>query len=175
MLINVLHFFLQSGRVKTRLERVTDLRVGMEVSFVRLLGYKHHGIVTSIWPDDKCFEIISLTGDLITLSSGGAGKAEPRKETVNFADGPASHVYFYDYDEHSIDTRMGRQHSIITLRAKILCKIFQQIGDIRYDLRSFNCEHFSCYCVTGIAYCNQTNAVPDWIINYDATTRLDAV
>ncbi|CAC5388687.1 unnamed protein product [Mytilus coruscus] len=151
----------------------------MEISFKRLMGYKHHGVVTSIWLDNDSFEMINLTGDSSSFFSSGARKAIPIKETCEFSD--ITTAYFYDYGEYSIDKRIpvpeddetSATLSIVALRADILYAIYRKITRIRYDVRSFNCEHFASYCVTGVAFCNQTSAVLEWHINTDATEILD--
>lgn len=41
-------------------------------------------------------------------------------------------------------------------------------SDVEYNLTTFNCEHFACYCATGLAYSGQTEHE-----NPDATKSLN--
>lgn len=145
-----------------------DLKIGREVSFGRYnvgnnYAYKHHGIVTSICKASQTFEIVELTakgtaGNFSMAISGSCLKPKIMKNSIHFQE---SHLFYYDYSSFSFS------EEIIKERAEMLVRIFDKSG-IDYKLYEFNCEHFTSYCATGVAFSRQLSDV-----NEKATQALD--
>lgn len=145
---------------------ITELKVGMQVSFDRI-AYNHHGIVSNVWPTKNTYEIIHMTGDKDTIKDKQFnGLAEIRKEIRQFS---ADGMGFYDYGEYSLDKIVRQVHkiwvdnseqSIVSQRAVLLYEASQTFrNDVYYKILSFNCEHFASYCATGLAFCNQKDGL----------------
>lgn len=157
-----------------------NLRVGMQVCFGRP-GYKHHGIVSKVSPTECSYEIIHMTGDTDTIFDKQVkGIAEIRRETQSFD--VKDKMKVYDYGECSFDKKIREEHnisceisneSIVSKRASLLHEAFEMVrDDVYYKMFEFNCEHFACYCATGLAYCKQKEGMA-MTENLRATTLLD--
>lgn len=70
-------------------------------------------------------------------------------------------LFYYDYTDKAFSGE------VIKDRAEILYYEFDR-SDVEYNLTKFNCEHFACYCATGVAFSGQTSYVND-----SATNSLD--
>lgn len=130
--------------------KITDIKVGFEVSYGRL-GYKHHAVVVSIDETEQVYEIIHLSGDstdsFMASVSSRDGKSAPIRTAKSINETNNEKTYYYTHDESML---FGP--TVITERAIALIPLFKAI-DVDYSLRKFNCQHFSSYCITGIPFC----------------------
>lgn len=136
------------------MSEIKDLKEGMDL-VIKRGTHRHHGVVTSVWPERKMFQIIYLTGNVHMVLGGeelvvdsGIGKAECQKLVFAFED---EDISFCDYGNYSIDKIMNIDRDIIKFRAEILYRLFHTMK-LKYDITKFNSEHFASYCVTGWAY-----------------------
>lgn len=175
------HFLrIQEKREKTeKISEIDQLKVGMQISYERDF-YKHHGIVTKVWPKQNCYEVINMSGDFKTLIEKQPGIAELRRERLEF--NTKDKISFYDYGEYSMDRIIRKVHniedgiaepSIVQLRASLIYQNFVNLREkLAYKIKSFNCEHFASYCATGLAFCKQKEKLTK-TENLKATVFLD--
>ncbi|CAC5366368.1 unnamed protein product [Mytilus coruscus] len=155
-------------KTERRLDVFKDLKIGLEVAFGRMkiarnnYIYKHHGIIINIYDISGKFEIVELTATDTTANISAAvlsKNIKPRieKKIIKFKDD----IFYYDYDSLSFS------NEVIKERAEMMVLIFDR-SEVEYNLTKFNCEHFACYCATGLAFSGQTSYE-----NIDATETLD--
>lgn len=138
--------------------------------------HTHHGIVTNVWLERHSFEFVHLTGDVVVgeqehIVENGKGEADCQKIQMIFG---KEDIGYYVYEDNIINPKMETDRDIIKFRAMILSQIFHtfdNVDDIMYDVREFNCEHFASYCVAGLAYSNNTDIQQR--LNKKATAKLD--
>ncbi|VDI03580.1 Hypothetical predicted protein [Mytilus galloprovincialis] len=145
-----------NNKIGRKLLVADDLQIGMEIAFGRMKFadgsyiYKHHGIVIKISETCNRFEIVELRATESAFNTCLAvlcrnSRPSVQRKTLKFHD----NLYYYDYQKISFSRKLVKK------RAKKMVLIFDKSG-VEYNLTKFNCEHFACYCATGLACSGQT-------------------
>ena len=123
---------------------------------VKRIGYWHVGIYIS---DHEVIHFSSLESDtsskdnkIIKTSLKQFLRGRKRLEKVKFSsdsnkDDPLE-FFFKDYKFYNPDYKLYPAHEVVE-RAK------SRLGEMGYDLRDNNCEHFAIWCKTGISQSRQ--------------------
>ncbi|CAC5391442.1 unnamed protein product [Mytilus coruscus] len=154
---------IKAQRWKVKVNSLTSVKSGDDICFKRKAGlYKHHALVSAVNTEKKRFKVIELSGDSIDCmlaSSSSCPKGSVFETAIDFD--KCTKMYKYYYNSQRKDG----------LHAVEVARIFVDEGlPNNYHLKSFNCEHFVSYCITGIPFSKQTRST-----NKEAGRLLDDI
>ncbi|XP_052088907.1 uncharacterized protein LOC127725733 isoform X1 [Mytilus californianus] len=154
---------MKAQRWKEKVNSLARVKSGDAVCFKRTGGlYKHHALVSAVKSGKKRLKIIELSGDSIDCmlgSSSSCGKGSVFETAIDFDKCSTMYKYYYNTE------RKDGLHPVDVARI-----FFEEGLPNDYHVKSFNCEHFVSYCITGIPFSKQTRST-----NKEAGRLLDEI